>query len=202
MLHLADPPLFYCSHTQVSLWGPVSTIKNKKKRKRTGREGKSKWSCCLQKSLQFIFITSLVKQPTNRLKQQEAAHFYRSTAKTRTVLHHLSWTSGVPTAPQMQGRKKLVMSPTLSRQILASPFSSKEQVAYLAAPRGTDIVYPPLLSSGLKQHSLLSHSSHRSYSISMVTLSYLLPSSEPFSALIYPLEMRGTAHGNQSARES
>lgn len=64
------------------------------------------------------------------------------------------------------------------------------------------IMYLSLLSSTLKRHSLLSHSLHRSYSISMVTLSFLLPFSEPFLALIYPLEMRATAHCNQSMCES
>lgn len=63
------------------------------------------------------------------------------------------------------------------------------------------IMYPSLLSATLKRHSVLSHFVHRSYSISMVTLSYLLPFSEPFLGLIYPLE-RGEQHTNQSVCES
>lgn len=88
-------------------------------------------------------------------------------------------------------------------QILASHMASKEQAACQVAPE-VQTLCTHLSSSRLKRHSLLSHSFslQRSYSISMVTLSYLLPFSEPFPALIYPLEMRGTAHGNQSVCES
>lgn len=103
-----------------------------------------------------------------------------------TLLWHLSWTSGFPVASRIQMRMKSVKSLTSSwaaRQLHKQPGGKGK------LPRctiGTYTVYPPLLLSRLITHNLLSHSSHRRHSISMVTLSGLLPFSEPFSALIYP----------------
>lgn len=123
---------------------------------------------------------------------------------TGVLQNHKLYSSCYSTSDGLQGflqhlrcrEERNQSSHSLHPGLADSGFTYHQQV------RGTDIVYPPLLSSRLERHSLLSHPSRRSYSISMATLLYLLPFSEPFPALIYPLEMRGTAHGNQSLCES